>query len=371
MKLQVLLVEDTETDMQQFLRDLPAAFEAAGVEVNLHPARTFDHAKEMVSDPSRRYDLILSDTYKGDIKEGDAAVVDLINSYRAGRFCPLIVFSASAKPAVVKDGAFVLWADKAEGKGIERAIETLLATGVPQLARELHDDMDRLAGSYLWEFLEANWADLVAQGHSELDSLRRMLRRRAAHQLAETSIQASGGDVHGFEYYAYPPTLSGLSLGQVLRSRTNQSDVRVVVTPHCYLRVQPGKTKPRAEYVRVVRALPAVDVIGEEKLANCKTAEDAPKSKKLKSWTTPPSGQELGSPEGRYWYLPGFLAIPHSFCDFLRVDSIPYQSAIDDYDSLGVLLSPYAESLQACLNAFDAAVGIPPIAASSARHLLR
>ncbi len=102
-----------------------------------------------------------ADTYRGELKNRDAAVIDMVNKYRSGRLCPLVVFSASAKPAELTLGSFVVWADKSETEGIESAIRTMLKTGIPQVVRHLHDELDRLAGSYLWEFLEANWDRLV------------------------------------------------------------------------------------------------------------------------------------------------------------------------------------------------------------------
>src|SRR5687768_6887430 len=107
MKLQVLLVEDNPQEMRAFLRDFPRVFEAAGIEATLHKADTFEQAMELIGDEHRRFDLILSDTYRGEQKKGDAAVIEMVNQYRGKRFCPLVVFSASAKPDELVAGTFV------------------------------------------------------------------------------------------------------------------------------------------------------------------------------------------------------------------------------------------------------------------------
>jgi CheY-like chemotaxis protein len=375
MNLQVLLVEDEASDLKALLRDLPPVFQKAGITATLHPASTFEEASALIADPHRRYDLILSDTYRGEQKKGDAAVLDMVETYRAGRFCPLVVFSASARPDSLRIGAFVMWADKAEQQGIEKAVARMLATGIPQTARLLHDELDRLAGSYLWEFVEKHWDHLERGGHVEPDVLSRLIRRRAALQIAEITSTEAGHDqvleVHGLEFYMYPPvTKKRYSLGQVIRRKDDPKDVRVILTPHCYLAIQQNQKIPRAEFVRVVKTRPVQEVLGAEKIKGAREGDANARSRKLRNWTTPPSGQDVGKPEGRYWYLPAFLEIPHLYCDFLQVDSLPYATIEADYESLAVLSPPYAESLQACWKAFDSSVGIPDLAPGSVNSIL-
>ena len=374
MNLQVLLVEDDPADLATYTRDLPDVFTRAGLEVTIHPASSFEEANRLVADPSRRFDLIVSDTFRGPHARGDAAVIEMVNLFRRGRFCPIVVFSASAQPASLKLGAFVVWADKTPRGGIEDAVDQILRTGIPQEARSLHDELDKFAGSYLWEFLEDRWGAIQASGYATPQSLRRIVRRRAALQLAELkSIEGAGAtasDVHGPEFYVYPPIgPAPLRLGQVIRHKARRDEFRVVLTPHCFLIVQPGQTQPRAEYVRVVKTVSATNVIGEAKLKTARENKEK-RDKMLRAWTTPPSHGDLGKPEGRYWYLPAFLEIPHLYCDFLQVDSLPYSELMNDYESLAALAPPYAESLQACWTAFDAAVGIPNLVPSSIASIL-
>jgi len=41
---------------------------------------------KLASDPLRRYDLIISDTYRGATQNGDADVLNMVNAYRGSRF---------------------------------------------------------------------------------------------------------------------------------------------------------------------------------------------------------------------------------------------------------------------------------------------
>lgn len=368
MRLEVMLVEDQPEDMHIFVRDLPNAFQAAGCEVCLHPYESFDGALKAARDPSRRFDLILSDTYQGEHERHDAAVIAMVNLYRNARFCPLVVFSSASKPDDLEESTFLQWADKAGQRTIEAAIQKLLTTGVPQLARLLHQEIESVGAEYIWKFVSNNWDALSNQGATSSQALERLVRTRAALMIANRHSEAAGSDVFGLEYYICPPVSSTLSLGQVMRRKDDQSDLRVVVTPHCFLTIQPNQNVPRAEYVRVVKVVEAATALGKfaDQIRNAKT--DADRASKLRKATTPPARWCV--PEGRYWYLPQFLGIPHSYCDFLQVDSIPMNELQSEYESIAVLTSPFAESLQACLRAFDGSVGVPTVDPTSLSTLV-
>ncbi|HWX22982.1 MAG TPA: hypothetical protein VN578_24030, partial [Candidatus Binatia bacterium] len=146
-------------------------------------------------------------------------------------------------------------------------------------------------------------------------------------------------------------------------------DIRVVLTPHCHLELQPGQTEPRAKHVLTVKTTRAGQVLGADKIRNARNQQDAAKLKKLRTWATPPSG-DFGKPEGRYWYLPAFLEIPHLYCDFQQLESLRYPSLDAEFQPIAVLTPPFAESLQACFLAYHGGVGIPNIRPESIKSLL-
>lgn len=359
--LQVLLVEDDPEDLQLFERDLPEVFKKYGIKVDLHPCDDFGEALARASNPLYRFDLIVSDTYKGEAKNREAEVLKMVGQYRGARFCPLVIYSSSVKPPDLKEGAFLVWADKATSGDIERAISQVLDTEIPQLARKLHDELDRTAGSFLWRFLEDRWTSLNKPSRMSSEVLERIIRRRAAIQLGDMDPTT---DMSGLlersapEYCMYPAfDHSHYNLGDVLRAKSNPDDWRVVLTPHCYLFKQPDQAKPRADYVLLGRAVPVATVLGD-KLENAKGVEQKAKLKKLSSWSRSPA-QTDRQPEGRHWYLPAFLDIPHLYCDFLRVESVEYESLASDFERIATLVPPYAEAMQSCFSGFYASVGIP------------
>ena len=78
-----------------------------------------------------RYDLVISDTYKGDHQDLDAAVFQMIHEYRNGIFCPLIVMSSGVCPADFPVTPFVRWAGKDPADDLNNQIREMLQIGIP------------------------------------------------------------------------------------------------------------------------------------------------------------------------------------------------------------------------------------------------
>lgn len=374
MVLQVLFVEDDSDTLKQYETYLPEVFQKNGVDVKIHPCGNFDDALKLAASPLQRYDMIISDTYKGPTKNGDAEVLNLVGAYRGPRFCPLVLYSSGVKPPTLVDSPFVVWADKAKPNDIERAVKEVLKTGVPQIARKLHDEIEASEASFLWKFLEDNWAAIWKATGGDERGIERLIRRRVAIQIGDLDQDGEGlvpvPKRLGSEYYVYPRLpLTYYNLGDILRAKQDQNDFRVILTPHCHLFTQPNHTCPRADYVLTVKTLPAGEILGE-KIANAKKlSQREDRHKKLGRWTRSPA-QTGGTPDGRHWYLPSFLDIPHLFCDLLQIESVPYSKVGEDFDAIATLVPPYAEALQACFVNFYGSVGIPDLRIESIEDML-
>lgn len=373
MELSVLLVEDNPDEMKQFLRDIPGVFKAKGIDARIDEKVTFEDAYKAIQSLHTRYDLIITDTYRGDARtSSDAAVMSMISEYRKGKFAPIVVYSSGTKPATLETSAFVNWADKGTANDIERAIHETLDIGLPQIARNLHDDIDRAAGSFLWEFLEKNWEKLKSDTGVQSEQLERIVRRRAALRISDI---APGSDAYqaipnrfGLEYYVYPALdREHFNLGDIIRNKKSADDIRVVLTPHCHLYIDEHRKQPKVDFVLTVKTVTAQSVLGDV-LQKTRESDEPTKTKRLRQWTRSPADTNK-APEGRHWYLPKFLEIPHLFCDLLRIESVAYGVLGSDFDKLATLTPPYAEALQECFSSFYGSVGIPDIDPKSIRDL--
>ena len=371
MRLQVLLVEDSAEDMEQYVRDLPGIFESQGYDVSIDPKDTFESGLDAAKNPLTRYDLVISDTYRGGHDNRDTAVLVMIEEYRRGKFCPLIVMSSGVCPDEFEETPFVRWASKDVARNLEEQIHSMLQTGIPQTARKLHDELDNAAGDFLWGFIEANWETLSTDAAEDSGLIERIVRRRAAIALSDLipSEYAALNSRYGLEYYVYPALNHDYySLGDILVDNESASDFRVIMTPHCHLFKQSNQVAPRAEHVLTIKTVAASDVLGE-KIINAKQATEAQKDKKLGQWARSPAltGKK---PDGRHWYLPKFLEIPHLYCDFLQVESLPLAALKESYRRVATLLPPYAEAFQECFSSFYGSVGIPDIEPKAIRDII-
>lgn len=358
--LQVLLVEDDPDSLRQLVRDLPEVFAQQGIEATLHPCDTFAAAKELTTDPSRRFDLIISDTYNGEVKNRDAKVMDIVRHFKEHRrFCPLLVFSSASVPSEFKPGPFTMWADKGTKDELENKLKEILQTGIPQAAQRLHADVDGTAGDYLWGFLDENWSSLQSVPRPMIEQI---IRTRAAHHIqfsipGEQGLQADR-EAHACEYYFYPSMVKGgFTQGDVVQALNGEGEIRVLLTPRCHLLKQPGQSAPRADYVLTVKTV-GVEAASVERFKNAREAEPQKRDDKLRSWSRSPA-QSGAKPVNRHWYLPNFLEIPHLFCDFMQLESIEYAALEKNYRAIATLRPPYSEALLACLGSFYGSVGIP------------
>lgn len=368
--LSVLLVEDDEENLDLLIESLPDT--VSGFTIEWESCGDFEEAIRRVG--LRRYDLIVTDIYRDgrdqekEIAEDEKAL-DILEGIRNTRFCPVVAFTDGSVPKSFKEGPFVKFADKSTGnEDILDKMKELINTGIPEIARKLHDELDRAAGSYLWGFLEEKWDDL-RDVFSTPDILERLVRRRASIQIGRLDPSASRPSeverVDGMEFYIYPPVSGAeIRLGQILQHK-NEENYRVVLTPHCHLTVQPGKKKPGAEYVLVAGTVSAQKLLKDNPLqggTNEKRLND------LRRKTQSPAN--LGKPEGRYWFLPRFLQMPDLYCDFSQIESLSFDTIDTEFERFAVLDTPFAEALQSCFTRFHSAVGLPRLEIDKFQHLI-
>ncbi len=387
MTLYALLVDDNPDDLRQLEELLPKAI--AGYNIHWDPCSNFNEALERLG--VRRYDIVATDIYADRdnqerlISKKDDKAREIIEAIRGKQFCPIVAFTNASRPEGLEEGPFIKFADKSgDASDITKKIEELIQTGLPAVARRIHNELSALTGSYLWNFLEKNWQQLNQEKNLEIALLERLIRRRAAIQISRLQADADAPQeiekVEGLEFYIYPSISGGdLRLGEVIRMKPDfwsdekavdlQTPFRVVLTPHCHLTKQPGDTVPRASYVLTVRTVDAGKLLAEEKKKAIQGAKtDAEKHELTRRVILSPA--ELGRPAGRYWFVPGFLEIPDLYCDFLQLESVSFADLQNQYEGIAVLDTPFAEALQSCFLRFYSAIGLPNLGPDRFQHLV-
>lgn len=355
--LNVLLVDDDPQSLELLGDTLPDT--VAGRTIRWERCGAFEDALIRISE--RRFDVVVTDVYRGQKRKepvtGDPqGVTSVLDAIRERRFCPVLLFTDGSFPPDPPEGPFLKKADKSPGNSqIVAKLGELIETGVPELAHRLHDELDSTSGSYLWTFLDDNWAAMEVGGLTDPTVLDRLLHRRASVQLGR--LDDSGGEpseravVEGAEFYLMPRIASGFRLGEIVR---RDGEYRVVLTPHCHLVIQSGHEEPKAEFVLTALAVPWKKVFEEHPLEG----NAAKKLDALRRRLQSPADFGRGL-RGRYWFLPAFLDMDHQFVDFLQVRSLPYRELSEEWTSFAVLDLPFAEAFQSCFVNFYSAVGLP------------
>ena len=354
-KLSILLIEDDHENLELMRESLPKTL--IGYKLFWDLCGDFDEALEKLE--AFRYDVVVTDVYrdrpnsaKGSLVE-DAKASGIVAQLRARRFCPIVMFSDGSMPTNIEKGPLVRFADKSSGDAqiIEQLTE-IIETEIPQIARRLHDDLDKSAGSYLWKFLEVNWDKLKQSGLLKGKVLERLIRRRASVQIGRLDgDQREISSVEGAEFYIHPPIAGNVwRMGEIVR---REAEFRVILTPHCHLQPQHGQA-PRAEFVLTVKTVTGVLLFQQNPMSARKA--NAVLDEVRRRIQSPAS---IGKPEGRYWFLPGFLDMPDLYCDFMQLESISMDILSSEFERFAVLDAPFAEAMQSCFAGFYSSVGLP------------
>jgi CheY-like chemotaxis protein len=367
-----LVVDDDQEVIDQLRELLPGNI--GGNNIAWEFCSDFDDALSLLK--LRRFDILLSDIYRGrekgrkNVEQGDVRARELVDEIRASRFCPIILFTDGQLPTDLVHRPFVWSTDKGVPDFQSRLSELVteaMSTGLPGIARRLHNELDRYTGSYVWRFLAERWDALQERHALDVATLERIIRRRAAVHLGR--VDGTGADVAAranidpVDYYIYPPISKFMRLGEIIR-RKGTSEFRIVLTPHCFLVVQPGQDSARATHILTALAIPASEL---RESWRWEFRDDAI-ADQLRRRTSFPAGR-AGAPEGRYCFLPRFLDIPDLYCDLMQLESLGYKRVEEDFERVAVLDWPFAEALQACLAGLYGSVGVPSLGADSVKHL--
>ncbi len=373
-----LFVEDEKDQLDQFKKTIHTNFD--GLVIKWEFVESFEEVEAQLE--TKKYDLVVSDIYLNLKETGrqispptkDASGFLMFMEVKQRFSIPWILISnASAPEGFEKNaGPFFRYVYKPDGpKVLNNTIKEVLESGFPEIRRNFLSAVEMDSANYLWSFLEKNWDDLRQGPFADDEILDRVIRNRAAVSLGkiDPSGESERNDAHSTEFYFYPPISpqNQYRLGSILKDK-GDGMIRVVMNPHCHLAVQPEKKTPRTEWVVTAGTVLASSLIDREKEnRNLLRGKIGDRPDKLARFIRPDFS--IGSPSGRYWFLPGFLEIPDVFCDFSDIQSFKINEIEKRFAHIATLSPPFAENLQALFNAFFGSVGIPDLQPEDFMHL--
>ena len=361
MVLSGLIIDDDEDNLKVLKESFEDNLHVEDYTLTWTTEKDFDKALCLLK--QTRYDIVVTDVYKDTINIGPSSGLNIVKAVTSRYFCPVVVCSSGKKPQNLKETTFVRFADRSSDGTVESVVREIIQTGIPKIGSRLFDDIYSSSPNYLWEFLEKNWEKLGESITGNRDRLERLVRRRVSQMLDGGCIcredgserREDGGNlsrVMGIEYYVYPPFEDHLTLGQILREESSGRWF-VILTPRCHLAPH-GGTGPKADSVLLAGTVEPKAVI-----RNASELKDATKRGRLFCHPL-----RKGPPEGRYWFLPGFLDMPNLYCDFLQLQSVPLAELEEKYEKFAVLDTPFAEALQSSFLHLYSGVGVPDLDSS-------
>jgi CheY-like chemotaxis protein len=364
-KWNVLLVEDDETIRRQVREYLSGeTFASRGLKIS--EIGSLDEALDLIRE--RKADLVILDVYRGKAERGgEQTGVQILESIRRSGFVPVVLHTALPEGLESLQGKFVRLVGKDEGlEKLKEQIANIFALRIPQVNRAIVNHVDQTMSAYMWNFVQARWADfeLLVDKPEFLRLIVQRLARTLARQGIERMVQevygglrsdpAEGDEtVHPAECYIKPPIGEDPMLGDIRRRDSGGgSDHIVVLWPSCDM-VSTGSREPKTQFVLCAQALLATET---PEVQGWRSAQSGANKKKVERLVK--NAREM-SPD-RYHFLPAVWDIPDLLVDFQKLEHIPLET-IRACTCVATLASPYAESLTVRFQKYIGRVGTPDV----------
>lgn len=362
----VLLVEDDETVRRQ-VREYLSGESFSGRRLNINDIADIGQALNLIHE--RKADLVILDVYRGTAQRGgEQTGIRVLESIRKTGFVAVVLYTALPEGLEGQQSSFVRLVGKDAG-GLERLkaeITDLFRIHVPQVHRAIVNHLDRTLCSYMWDFVQARWAEFSSLADRP-EFLRLVVQRlamtfsregidqmtAAVYGTTATGQPPSADTVHPAEYYIKPPIGNDPALGDIrLRQRGENAEFLVVLWPTCDM-VSGGGRTPKTDCVLCARAFLVKDAT---EVAEWITSPSNTKQKRVERLVR---NAREESPD-RYHFLPGVWDIPDLLVDFQKLEHIVLAN-VKAFSCLATLASPFAEALGVRFQRYIGRIGTPDL----------
>lgn len=320
----------------------------------------------------RRVDLLVLDVFRGDLAARDSAGTEILTTWRATGFAPVILHTAL--PETVKDqaGPFVRIVPKEAGglKQLGDTLRQIFAARIPQIHRAAVDHLAGALRSYMWGFVTDNWEEI--RGLTEQPDFVRLLLKRLGLQFTHgvaglirtlypgaDASDPAGDTVHPVEYYVRPPIGPHPQLGDLRRLPvgTETEVLMVVVWPSCDLVHRDGRCKVSRVLCARAKALTEFEEYSTW-TAQATPGKDKEKAEKALTALIG-NNRRIGQAE-RYYFLPAAWDMPPAVVDFNDLEHVPVE-VLNAAQCVATVASPFAEAMAARLIRYLGRLGTPDL----------
>ena len=348
-ELQLLLVEDEDNAVDIYQAVLDDYSEQHGRPIEMYVAKSLDEARCTLGP---HIDAAIVDLNLGKDTTDGGRIIDQLKDYFR---VPVAVLTATPADAEVVPPVVRVFT-KGE-HGFEEVLNRLWRIHEIGLTKimggrgQLETGLNQVFLNNLLPTLDV-WIDYGKRDPNRTEKA--LLRYALGHLMAR--LEGDETPCYPEEVYLAPPLEKRLTTGSLLRRKDGHTR-HLVVTPACDL-VPRGDGKPKTDVVVVAEVVPQATVFETlEAKAGQKKKLDAGRKKKLMS----------NSDVIYLHWLPACDAVPSSFVDFRRLETVSLHQLDDVFDCMEARIAPsFIKEIVSRFSTFYARQGQPFVVSPSA-----
>lgn len=345
-KIRVLVIEDKADLAADAKREIEDAFEDDDeIEAEVLVETDFDEGFARARD--RENDVVVLDVRRDasdSITEDDTAGQVVYHDIKEACFAPIVFWTALPEKVNHEQmSPLVTVVTKDETVKIPAAIRAAVESGALATIRGIEKQAADILRKHMWSELAPNWTEYTQDTDSA--GITQVLLSRLARILDEDRDQRFTS--HPSHRYVYPPASNRRSPGDVLRA-TDQT-WWVVLTPACDFE------QNKVEHVLLAMAKPLTEHPKYQRWASTAAGSNNERNR----WESL-NEDVLRATRGRFHFLPAFREIPDLVIDLEDVKTVKVD-ALDDFNWVASLVSPFAEALLVQYSHVRGRIGVPDL----------
>ena len=331
--LNLLIVEDDETQIQAYLDTISQFNKNSAVQIIPNPVKTFEGAEDLLK--SNYYDAAIIDlrlasnslAYEG---------VELIKSINGKLRIPLYAVSASlGQIEDIEQNLLLQKRNRTDSfKTILEELLDIYNSGITTLLRP-NSFVDNILTKIFWNHLPFILEEFIKEKkHNPGWDIEKVLLRYIASHINEYLELNNENNFEPFnsnEFYIKPSIKENNVTGQILQHLEDKSNW-IILTPVCDLVLYKNESRPNAPAKPKAKFITIAHIDELDIVQNGRSMEDKERLKQ-------------NSIDFKYHYLPQTILFKGGFINFQRVQSIPINIINNDFSKELIISYPFKKDI--------------------------